>query len=315
MKPCALPPSPARANRLAAWLSLPCLLFTAEVALARVTCQLQHATQATNPFVITSWVFPFGDVVYTQTSLNVSCQRDDNRAFVDIEIGASNRKGGTSPRVAILTTNTYWGIGYALTHGGGCASNAASSNWFAYGSGTSYTYKARLVFNGSMATLDVPACLTVGHGNNVAYQAGSYRDKVIFTLAYQEWTSMPAVTTTLDMDYRVEVAAGCRVSQNPANLALVYTALSATDLNASTTLGLTCNPELPWSASLDATSGMASPLGLPYQLSLSTSQGVGVGYQQGIAITATIPRGLAGVCPSSQCQQATPSRYTLTITY
>jgi hypothetical protein len=95
----------------------------------------------------------------------------------------------------------------------------------------------------------------------------------------------------------------------------VYSAFSSTDNSASTTLGLTCNPELPWSASLNASSGTAHPLDLTYQLSLSASQGVGRGFQQGISITATIPRGLAGVCPSSQCQQATPSSHTLTISY
>ena len=49
MKPCALPPSPARANRLAAWLSLPCLLFTAEVALETRQHPLQAPVHSLGP--------------------------------------------------------------------------------------------------------------------------------------------------------------------------------------------------------------------------------------------------------------------------
>jgi hypothetical protein len=288
-------------------------LLGASSAQARVTCQLQNATTPANPFTITSNVEPFGGTVYTRTTLNVTCLRDDNRDTVDIEIGASNTKGGTSPRLAILTTNPDWGIGYALTHGGGCASNTSVSNWLEYG--TTQTFKASLTFNGNSASLSVPACLTVGHSNNVAYRTGLYQDNVRFTLAYQEWLVMPGVTTSIDMLYRVNVSGGCRISQNPSDLALVYSAFSATDNSASTTLGLTCNPDLPWSAALSATDGLASSLGLPYRLALSAHQGTGRGVQQGIGITATIPRGLAGVCPSSQCRDAVAERYTLTISY
>lgn len=290
-------------------------LLCAGCAQARVTCQVQNTTTPTNPFTITSNVEPFGSTVHTRTTLSVTCQRDDNRSSVDIEIGASNTKGGTSPRKAILTTNPDWGIGYALAHGGECASNTAASNWFDYGMGPPYTYKATLTFNGSNASLNVPVCLTVGHSNNVSYRTGAYQDSVHFTLAYQEWLVMPHVTTSVSMLYRVNVSGGCRISQTPNDLTLVYPAFGGTANSASTTLGLTCNPELPWSASLDSASGMATPLGLPYQLSLSASHSAGMGYQQGIAITATIPRGLAGVCPSSQCQQSTPNRHTLTISY
>lgn len=307
-----------RRTRIAGWpvaIALALSLLGANNAQARVTCQLQNAATPANPFTITSNVDPFGGTVYTRTTLSVTCLRDDDRSTVDIEIGASNTKGGTSPRKAILTTNPDWGIGYALTHGGGCASNTAASNWLEYGMGASYTFKATLVFSGTSASLNVPACLTVGHSNNVAHRTGLYQDSVRFTLAYQEWLVVPHVTTSVSMLYRVNVSGGCRISQNPSDLTLVYSAFSSTDNSASTTLGLTCNPELPWSASLNASSGTARPLDLTYQLSLSASQGVGRGFQQGISITATIPRGLAGVCPSSQCQQATPSSHTLTISY
>lgn len=290
------------------------LLVTSQ-AQAQVSCQLQNATIPGGTFTITSNLDPFGGTVYARTALSVTCQRYDNRASVDIEIGASNTKGGTSPRKAILTTNPDWGIGYALTHGGGCASNTAASNWFDYGMGPPYTFKATLTFNGNSASLSVPACLTVGHSNNVSYRTGLYQDNVRFTMAYQEWLVMPHVATSINMVYRVNVLGGCRISQNPSDLALVYSAFSATDNSASTTLGLTCNPDLPWAAALNATQSPASSIGLTYRLALSANRGAGSGVQQGIGITATIPRGLAGVCTSSQCSEAAPTRYTLTISY
>lgn len=290
------------------------LSLTAPSAFARVTCQLRNLALPTNPFTLTSNLQPFGTVVYTRTTLTVTCQRDDNRTSAAIEIGASNTMGSPSPRKAILTTNRYWSVGYALTRGGGCASNIAASNWFEYGTGD--TFRGTVEFNGSSSgSLDVPVCITVGHDQNVSYRVGTYQDNITFTLAYQEWLVWPETTTSLDMVYQVNVSAGCRISQNPQNLHIRYTALSSQDITASTSLGLTCNPELPWSARLSASNGRANAIGLPYSLSLSTTWSYGTGTQQSLGISATIPKRQAGACVTTSCVEPTAASYTVTVDY
>ena len=140
-----------RPHPLAVSFSL--LLLAAQSAQALVTCHLRNPTLPTDPFTVSSNLYPFGSTVYARTTLTVTCQRDDNRSSVDIEIGASNTQRGTTPRTAILTTNADWGLGYALTHGDACPNNPGATNWFDLGLGA--TFKSTLVFSGSSASLSV----------------------------------------------------------------------------------------------------------------------------------------------------------------
>ena len=145
--------------------------------------------------------------------------------------------------------------------------------------------------------------------------SGTYTDTVTVFL-YQGPQPMPATVdsspTTASFSVTLSVISQCTLSAPPGTLLLSYTSFQSAASTASTNFAVTCTNGLPYTASLDASSGTL--LGLTYSLSISPAgTRTGTGVAQGLSIVGTLAPGQSGICSAGSCT-ASDTR-TLTITY
>lgn len=125
-----------------------------------------------------------------------------------------------------------------------------------------------------------------------------------------------AATATAGFNVTVDLTSTCEISSAPTDVAFTYTSFQGTD--ASSTGGafsVRCTNTLPYSLSLDSTTGTV--IGLDYSLSLSAAGGTGNGAAQNYSISGTILSGQSGTCatsPDVSTCSGSQAR-TLTITY
>ncbi len=142
-------------------------------------------------------------------------------------------------------------------------------------------------------------------------RAGTYVDTVTMTASVGGTGTFPV---------SINVAAKCTISfAAPGGVSFAYTAFGGVVL-ANASYSVTCNPQLPYDMSLDATSGVVS--GLQYSLGLNTTPNsggssplgsAGTGLAQTFYVNGTMPANQAGTCSSSSCTGS--NTHTLTITY
>lgn len=140
-----------------------------------------------------------------------------------------------------------------------------------------------------------------------AINAGTYTDTVRLTLAYGS-NNTPTVSGTVPIS--IQAPALCTMATPAGNLTLNYTAFGA-QVSQSTSFAVTCTNGMPYTIATDATSGVLT--GLRYQLTLSSNSANGTGVPQSYSITATVPGGQAGTCPTANCSAT--RAHVLTITY
>lgn len=145
--------------------------------------------------------------------------------------------------------------------------------------------------------------------------SGTYTDTVTVFL-YQGPQPKPATVdtspTTAIFSVTLSVISQCALSSPPGTLLLSYTSFQSAMSTASTNFAVTCTNGLPYTASLDASSGTL--LGLTYGLAISPSgTRTGTGVAQNLSIVGTLAAGQSGTCSASSCS-ASDTR-TLTITY
>jgi spore coat protein U-like protein len=138
--------------------------------------------------------------------------------------------------------------------------------------------------------------------------AGTYADIVTVTLRD---ASTNAMITQSTFNVSVITIPTCTLTSPPGNVNFNYTSFQPGAASAATSFGVTCTTSLPYTMSLDATSGTL--LGLAYSLSLSQTAGSGTGTAQTYAINGTMAGGQAGTCATASCS-ASDVR-TLTISY
>lgn len=110
----------------------------------------------------------------------------------------------------------------------------------------------------------------------------------------------------------ISVPTGCLLTTPPGNINLTYTSFQSTPASASTTFGLRCTPNVPYTLSLDANSG--TMLSLNYTLAIGPSTaGTGTGAVQNYTVTGTMAAGQIGTCANTTCS-GSQSRL-LTVTY
>lgn len=137
--------------------------------------------------------------------------------------------------------------------------------------------------------------------------AGTYTDTVTASLRNGSGTLLSQSAFTV----AVVTNPTCTLSSPPGSVNFSYTSFQAAVASAATSFGVTCTTSLPYTMSLDATSGTL--LGMAYSLSLSQSAGTGTGAPQSYAISGTMAAGQAGTCATAVCT-ASDVR-TLTISY
>ena len=121
-----------------------------------------------------------------------------------------------------------------------------------------------------------------------------------------------AGTATGNFNVTVNLTSACLITSGPADVAFTYTSFQAA---AATATGggfsVQCTSTLPYTMSLDATSGTVS--GLNYSLALSATTGTGSGVAQSYSVTGSMVSGQGGTCALGSCS-GTQGRV-LTITY
>ncbi|MEJ8838767.1 spore coat protein U domain-containing protein [Ramlibacter sp. AN1133] len=138
-----------------------------------------------------------------------------------------------------------------------------------------------------------------------APSSGVYADSVGLTLTYGGNQTLPGTVAV-----NIYAPALCTVTSPPGNISLSYAAFGA-QVAGSTTIGVNCTSGMPYTLGTDVPEGVLN--GLRYVLSLSATAPNGIGAPQTHTVTATIPAGQAGTCPSGSCNAT--RTHTLTITY
>ena len=121
-----------------------------------------------------------------------------------------------------------------------------------------------------------------------------------------------AATATGNFNVTVNLTSVCTIASGPADVAFTYTSFQA---GAATATGggfsVQCTNTLPYTMSLDATSGTV--IGLNYTLALSAASGTGNGASQAYSITGSMASGQGGTCALGSCSGS--QGRVLTVTY
>lgn len=148
---------------------------------------------------------------------------------------------------------------------------------------------------------------------NQVVAAGVYTDTV--TMQVVDTTPLhSALSVTSSFPVSITTPASLTLTSPPGNLAFIYTAYGPS-VNVSTNFTVNGTLNLPYTMSLDVTSGVVA--GLKYDLQIDSQssplKAVGSGAAQVHTIQGTMPAGQAGTCTTGVCN-ASQVR-TLTITY
>lgn len=250
-----------------------------------------------SPGFATSYDTAVAGLTKVQTSLTVSCSRSSP---------------GTDP-----TT-----VNYAVKADNGLYANGMNNR---AQSGTSYSkydvytdvncatqWKGNTSFSGtvnfavsSTATHTYWGCVTAGQ-NTLA--AGTFTDTVTMTMSYGP---NPQSTAVGLFPVTIVTQGQCSFSSPPGTLAFSYTSFQPAAANVSAFFGVTCTNGLPYTLSLDTTTGTIA--GLSYSLALSGAGGTGSGVQQSLSVDGSMPGGQPGTCATGTCSGTSP--HMLTITY
>jgi spore coat protein U-like protein len=279
------------------------LSWPASWAQATITCNV------TSPGFITDYDPTAPDTI-VQSQLTVTCQRNDDLndpGSQTFSIRANNGQyatGGGTNRARLTTANRY--IRYELYSDSGCGSLWSNNS-------TRITGSMNLT-GLSPSSVDISYWGCIPTGQQSGRPAGTYLDNVTMTL-YRGTTGFSFLDSG-SLPVTILHKATCSVSTAPGSVAISYTSFGAA-ANASTTFGATCTDTLPYTLSLDSTSGTL--LGLNYSLSFSTP-GItgtlstsGTGAEQTHTIYGTMAGGQSGTCATGVCNAS--QTHTLTISY
>lgn len=262
-------------------------------ATAAITCNFS------SPGFAAAYVPSTPTVNITQSSVTVTCQRNagGDATSIAYTVAANNGLNATGNQNRARLGATANRILYDTYRDGGCATDwrANAANRLAG------TITGMSGFIPVSQTLSWWGCIPA---SQLGLPAGTYTDTVTMTLRYG--ASSPTATFPVS----IYTPASCSITTAPGTVSFTYTAFGAAQV-ASTPYGVTCTNLLPYTMSLDATSGVI--VGLQYTLALSVANAVGTGLAQPYSINGNMPANQAGTCGAANCA-GTQAR-TLTITY
>lgn len=147
------------------------------------------------------------------------------------------------------------------------------------------------------------ACIVTAQ---VAPSTGTYTDSVRLDMTYGQTNAVATGSAPVS----IYAPAFCSMTSAAGNLSLAYAAFGP-PVSTSTSFAVTCTSGMPYTLTTDVPESVIT--GLRYTLGVSASTATGTGAPQSYAITATIPGGQAGDCPTGSCTAT--QTHTLTITY
>lgn len=232
----------------------------------------------------------------TSTEFTITCTRSlSDASTMDWSMAADN---GMYPRFGNRNRAAFGRsrVNYDLFQDGACG-----TQW-----GGTQAMSGTLDFSGSLTATDTVTYWGCIAARQTRLRAGTYTDLVTMTLTYGPFSSTASGTASV----AIATPARCQLTTPPGNLVFNYTGFGAA-ANSSTTYGVTCTSYLPYTMSLDATSGTL--LGLDYTLALGATGATGTGVEQTFSITGNIAAGQGGTCGTGTCT-ASQAR-TLTVSY
>lgn len=241
-----------------------------------------------------------------QSQLTVTCTRQAGDPFsLTYSVGVDNGLyfSAGSNRAKLTTGASY--LGYDLYNTSTCSAlwrtNPRALRLPVPGTGT-------MAFSGFLPTSVVTSywgCITAGQ---TGLPAGIYTDSVPMTVYDRDTNTTLSPSNPLSVV--INLNASCNISSAPGTITFNYASFGPA-INPATTFGATCTNGLPYTISLDSTSGTL--LGLNYSLALSATGSTGTGFAQPYTITGTMAAGQAGTCAAGSCSAT--KTHTLLISY
>jgi hypothetical protein len=142
--------------------------------------------------------------------------------------------------------------------------------------------------------------------------------KLLISAAVATVASVPvaqAATDSAGFNVTVILTATCEISAAPTDVAFTYQSFQPGVANSTGgDFSVRCTNTLPYTLSLDSTTGTV--IGLNYSLSLSAAGGTGDGAAQAYSISGTMVSGQSGTCNAANLGTCSGSQARiLTITY
>ncbi|MEP6789973.1 MAG: spore coat protein U domain-containing protein [Ramlibacter sp.] len=273
------------------------LALGAASAQAAVDC-----TSVTSPGFTMNYIS--SSTMSTQTYFTVTCSRtaSGDATSIDYTVAANNglyNSGGNRARETISGTN--YNIKYDLYDNAACTGNFASNG--ASRISDTITWSSSTDFTARSKDTAYWGCVTQAQSG---MPAGQYDDTVTLSLR----TTGNTVRDTGAATVRIYAPSACSISTPPGNVAFTYAAFGGATA-ANTTFGVTCTTLMPYTLSLDATTGTV--VGLDYTIGLSSSSATGNGVAQTHTISGTMAAGQSGVCTGASCSAS--NSHTVTIGY
>jgi spore coat protein U-like protein len=271
------------------WLVALACLFALPAVHAAITC-----TTISSPGV--SINYTSNTTASVQTFFTVSCTRTSTNDPTSVTYDVTADNGGNNQR----QTNQAQ-LGTSLLKYDFYEDAACSTAWTGKGKITDTitwtgsatgTITKQTSYWGCVVTKQTPT------------SSGDYTDSVKLTLKYGNQTVIGYASVD------IYAPANCTLTTPAGNINLTYTAFGA-QKTGSTTFRVTCTNSMPYTVATDVTEAVL--VGLRYTLSLSASSANGIGVPQTFTVTATVPAGQAGTCPSGTCNAS--NTHTITISY
>lgn len=271
------------------WFVALAWLFALPAVHATITC-----TTITSPGV--SINYTSNTTASVQTYFTVSCTRTSTTDPTSVSYDVTADNGTTGARQVNQATLGTSLIKYDFYTDAACSvawtGKGKISDTITWTGSATGTITKQTSYWGCIVTKQTPT------------SSGDYTDSVKLTLKYGNQT----IIGTASVD--IYAPANCTLNTPAGNIALTYAAFGA-QKTASTTFRVTCTNSMPYTVTTDVTEAVL--VGLRYTLSLNATSANGTGSPQTFTVTATIPAGQAGTCPSGTCSGT--NTHTLTISY
>jgi spore coat protein U-like protein len=278
------------------WLAAMVLLCSASWAQAALTCTIPISTGFSTAYAPTG-VVPN----VTSGTVTFNCTRTVATDATSILLRATNGANASGVKNRAKRTASF--ISYEAYQDSAC-----TTLWTSLVSTDFKSITLTNVIGAQAVLVNYWGCITLA-GQAVA--AGTYTDTV--TMRVRNSANTASISSNGTFPVSITNPATCTMTTAPGNVAFSYTAFSAAAVTASSTFATTCTLNLPYTMSLDASSGVVSGLNYALVINPSVTPPRGTGAVQTHTINGTMPAGQAGTCSMGTCTGS--NVHTLTITY
>jgi spore coat protein U-like protein len=279
------------------------LLLCVQCAQATLTCNTLVSAGFTTANAPTG-IFPN----VTQGTVTFNCSRTSASDATSVLLKANYGSNATGSNNRARLGTQY--IRYEAYKVSACA--VSNTIWTGNSTATSIPVTLQSQTGSFSYEVSFWGCITLA---NQSVPAGVYTDTFTMTITKANGSSSYATGTAA---VSIRNPATCSITTPPGDVVFNYTAFGAT-ANAGTTFVANCTQWLPYTMSLNASSGVVSGLNYTLQINNQTaiptsplsSRGTGAG--QTHTINGNMPAGQAGTCSGATCQGT--QAHTLTISY